>query len=55
MVVLPNSTTVIDDRGSIGNSVSVLTDSLNAPSTSPFNVVNNIVIVPPFREKIRGF
>ncbi len=51
VVVLPNSTTVIDDRGSIGNSVSVLTDTLNVPSTSPFNVAKNIAIVPPFREK----
>ncbi len=47
VVVLPNSTTVLDDRGS----VSVLMDSLNDPWTSPYNVAKNIVIVPPFREK----
>ncbi len=51
VVVLPNSTTVLNDRRSTANSVSVLTDSLNVPSTSPFNVAKNIVIVPPFREK----
>ncbi len=47
VVVLLNSTTVLDDRGS----VSVLMDSLNDPWTSPYNVAKNIVIVPPFHEK----
>ncbi len=51
VVVLLNSTTVLDDRGS----VSVLMDSLNDPSTSPFNVAKNIVIVPPIRKKISLF
>ncbi len=42
---------MLDYRGSTANFASVSSDSLNSPSTFPFNVVKNIVIVPPFREK----